>query len=374
MSYRIASFNIEKFSRQAVFSPDEKESKKDLDVIAQIIKENAFDIVAIQEITHPQALKELMEKLSCQYAEQLKRGSKGYDVQNKNAYTQDSYGYRTLYWEGRWAKPYSKYGDKIAEGYAFIWNRKRIRLVTNINDEIFEPRIADYQRCSELVRPPYLGRFMPINSRCEFRLINTHIAYEKPAKFTDTNIISDDDKAIDINDVELRKREFWILIQSVFSKFDMPFDERHHDKNARSLVPYTFLLGDYNLNLNTNGTSSARLTPDMRQVSLMNGKSCILTINEQLTTLRKNFKNITIKEQSESIASEDSYLANNYDHFSYDYNKFTTHGITQPKAGRVLGFNKYQNSENETKYEIYKRRISDHLPIYIDIDIKKKNV
>lgn len=41
--------------------------KKDLDTIGKIIRENQFDIIAIQEIYHKEALKELLEEIAIVY-------------------------------------------------------------------------------------------------------------------------------------------------------------------------------------------------------------------------------------------------------------------------------------------------------------------
>lgn len=61
---RIASFNIQKFSAISVMAKANGETKKDLDTIGRIIRENQFDIIAIQEIYHKEALKELLEKIA----------------------------------------------------------------------------------------------------------------------------------------------------------------------------------------------------------------------------------------------------------------------------------------------------------------------
>ncbi len=219
MGYIIASFNIQKFGKQSVTRDENGEIRKDLDKIAKIIRDNNFDIIAIQEIYHKEALKELLEKISSQYAEDiLKRGN--YNIKTANGISSrmnDSFGYRTKHWEGRWAQPKSHYGGNIQEGYAFIWNRDRIQLVTNMKGDSFEPRIADFGEAGKLARPPFIGRFMPINSRYELRLINTHIVYSIPAKKID----EDEDEAeeetkTDKNDYELRRDEFNILARNIF--------------------------------------------------------------------------------------------------------------------------------------------------------------
>ena len=94
---RIASFNIQKFSALSVMTKANGESKKDLDTIGRIIRENQFDIIAIQEIYHKEALKELLEKIAMQYAieDRLHRGSKSTINPYVGAKTIESYGYRT---------------------------------------------------------------------------------------------------------------------------------------------------------------------------------------------------------------------------------------------------------------------------------------
>ena len=105
MGYRIGSFNIRDFSKSSVYVTKQGESKKDLSVIADIIRENHYDIVAIQEIDHKEALRELLEKISFQYAELNYGDSFRYrnyspnGVYSANSRTAESFGYRTKHWE-----------------------------------------------------------------------------------------------------------------------------------------------------------------------------------------------------------------------------------------------------------------------------------
>ena len=201
LSYRIASFNIRKFSKNAVAEINGKDSRTDVNTLAKIIRDGNFDIIAIQEILHPEALKALLEKVSSQYAENVSLRGGDKELSGVPAYglNQASYGFRTRHWEGRWVKPKSAYGDLAGEGYAFIWNRDRVRLTTNYDGKVFEPRIAEHIhkltyrklpitgrkkiKMDYLVRPPLIGRFVPVNNRrMEIRLINTHITFGVPSK------------------------------------------------------------------------------------------------------------------------------------------------------------------------------------------------
>ena len=93
-SYRLASFNLHKFSTN---------SKKKLDVIGRIIQENDVDILAVQEIFSEEAKNNLVY-----YLNELGKA----------------------HWEGCWDSPNSK-SVSAAEGYAFIWNKDRIELSRN---------------------------------------------------------------------------------------------------------------------------------------------------------------------------------------------------------------------------------------------------
>lgn len=116
---RIASFNIQKLSSNSVKIKSDGETKKDLDTLGRIIRDNPFDIIAIQEIYHKEALKELLKKIAMQYAveERMRRGSKSVVNPYAAGKTSESHGYRTKHWEGRWAVSKSYYGD--TEGYAY---------------------------------------------------------------------------------------------------------------------------------------------------------------------------------------------------------------------------------------------------------------
>ena len=359
MSYKIMSFNIQKFSLVATADS----GKKDMDTIAKIICESGADIVAIQEVFNKEALKNLLEKIDQQYAKEdhLKTGNKNReDITRKSVRTSDVYGYYTKHWEGRWAKPRTGFGDNIAEGYAFLWNRDRIKLVTNYDGEIFEPRIETFSGKNKLVRPPFVGRFMPIHARYEFRLINTHIVFSAPTK------MKDEEESLykpDITDLQLRNSELEQLISSVYTRFDKKqFDVTGNDKNARLLSAYTFLLGDYNLNL-ADGHGS-KISCSLKKYVKEDWE--IVTVNEELTTLKT-------KEPEKKSNNPQDYLANNYDHFSYDEKKLNRQNIAFPETEVIAAYNRYKaNKTDGSQYEQYREKVSDHLPILLTIQINKK--
>ncbi len=356
MSYRIASFNIQKFSGKAAVNAE----KKDLEKIAQIIKENKIDILAIQEILHPDALKYLLKALD--------GTPKTVVPTNTSARTNQVAGFKTAHWEGRWAAPKATYGYGSAEGYAFIWNTTRIELVSNYKNKVFEPRIETFSK-EALARTPMIGRFKPLRCRCEFRLINTHIIFDKPSCFGEEN---SEQYHTDLSTVALRQKELEILLKSVYSKWDDKlYDVNHQDTEARFIVPYTFLMGDYNLNLE----ESPKIREDL--ALYQTGKKNIVTVNKEQTTLKKPSSDPEKAKIDRLKTHVIDHLANNYDHFSYDINKIQNHNIEEPSTKVLYDvFRLYSGDANseQSVFELYRQKISDHLPIVLEFDIRKKRV
>lgn len=370
MSYRIASFNIQNFSEKAATNS----SRKDLDMIAKIIRDNSVDIVAIQEILHKEALKFLIEKIDHQYAleDRFANGVKYYTSIWTDTGTKELAGYCTKHWEGRWASPRSKYSDTVAEGYAFLWNRDRIKLVTDYNGKAFEPQIETYAGKQHLARPPFVGRFMPVNSRYEFRLINTHIVFsaKAPEEQQEEDMMVQHESSI-----ERRKNELLTLLERVYiGVADKVYDINRQDRNARPLSSYTFLLGDYNLNLPLSSTNHSKMTGLDVYID-GSGKHEIITVNKELTTLKQIPSDPEKAEWLKRNPNPADHLANNYDHFSYDIKKLNSHQIHTPTVTVIDAFSLYKNrnesNDCHAEYELYRQKISDHLPILLEIDIQK---
>lgn len=313
MSYKIGSFNMYKF--QAYRS--DNEIKKDLDRIAQIIIEEGFDIVAMQEIFGKTPMDLILRRL----------GSN---------------------WEGHWEQPNSlTYAQ--AEGYAFIWNTKRIELaksVTTTGKRTYQPRIYNQYKIDtlkgqiELARNPLYGRFKPLYENFELRLINTHIMFSKSTS-TEANL----------GDIAMRRNEFEILIKNILAK-------ENSKTYGNNLPAYTILLGDYNLNLNRSWTKYPYL---QEIVTIQDGYSeyNFVTVQDQLTTIKA-------KSNSENNASQienENCFSNNYDHFSYDYDRFNGVGLETQSINTV---EKY----TENDFDKHRKEISDHIPVYIKIDMK----
>ena len=281
MGYKIGSFNLFKFGNT---------EKKDLNLIARIIKNENFDILAIQEAYSRDAIQSLVKMLN-------------------NGSSQ---------WDYRWASP-PKSASSEAEGYAFIWNTDTMELsysnaVSSLSDFYYvvrrtaEPIIFNQYRIDrslgqyELSRNPYYGRFKPKDCFCELRLINTHIRFGADEEEHFAGIKK-------IGQTFQRQNELRILIDSLYRTIS---DRRY----GNHMPSYTIILGDYNLNLNRPWNespyipSNAGLDVDVYHI-IDNGTVVkrVKTVQETKTTLKKN-------------NDETGKYANNYDHFSYDQDEF----------------------------------------------------
>ena len=248
MSVKIASFNMRDFSSNA---------SRDMQVIAKIIIDHSFSIVAMQEVLDEIVIMDLVSILN------HLGGS----------------------WRSSNEKP-QQTNPRKEEQYAFLWNEEKVSLAkqeTIVAGEVVSsevaPCIIDSYRTeggTTLARDPLYGRFWPKGEdHSEIRLINVHIK-------SPNYIIAD------------RNREFIILAEQIYHSYCCK------DIGTRSI--YTIMLGDYNLNLNRQWVNSDYLWHEVYEINDNGSIQLIKTVQDKKTTFGKN--------------STD--FANNFDHFSYD--------------------------------------------------------
>ena len=339
--YRIGSFNIQKFGRNS-------RVKKDIKNIAEIIRN--LDIVAVQEISSKEALKDIMRCLD---------GSIISEGVSATSNAKDSYFYKTRNWESRWAKPISKIGGKSAEeGYAFIWLKRRIELPVNKRGVPSEPDIY----IENTIRPPFCGRFFVKSCNAEIRLINTHIIFRK-SPTEDSEFEGEESSE---NDYEERIREYKILANEIY--------KRVYTEHIGTRQVLTFILGDYNMCLQGSDSSDLRAVMPIEVQRLEYGKHVIKTIQNQKTTIKGRSR-----KNPETIYYGEDNLANNYDHFSYEEKLEDSIGIVGRRMdAEKLYLGKYQDLQDadgnalRNEYEAYRIRISDHFPIIMTVSISKR--
>lgn len=107
MGYRIGSFNLRNLGLTALG----QKSERSLKMIAEIIKREKFDVVALQEV-----LSEGKAFISPNYAKRSIMMELGPG------------------WDFQWANAETSLADTRNEGYAFVWNTRRLRLSTTVLD------------------------------------------------------------------------------------------------------------------------------------------------------------------------------------------------------------------------------------------------
>ena len=350
MGYVIGSFNLRDFNLQAktrdcklVSEQGTKEVSRKFEKIADIIIGEKFDVVAIQEANAEIAIKHLTTLLN----------------RRKNM---------LMEWDYRFDTPRaprsarhnvtSRYKD--VEGYAFIWNIKRLSLLEVKNKDnpriINQYKIKDVIGQTDLLRDPYFIRLTAKGiyggSFFEIRLVNTHIRY---AKSSLDNFCMDSPKQMRIN-------EFKMLVEDVLTHCtDL--------RTGENMPAYTFLLGDYNLCLSNSITGIREET----KVAAKGYNRTFKTVQEKATSLKKPCEREDIRDENEDeddnlvMLLEEDYYANNYDHFTYEakYEK-----QIQLNSSRVDAVDIYYRQENnsQTRLKMYRAEISDHVPIKMNMD------
>lgn len=309
MQYVIGSFNISNMNRT-----------KDFDAISRIIIQSQFDVIAIQEVTTNNAIKDLVNAL--------------------NLLQFDS-------WEGV-CESADSYFQHSNEWYGYIWNKKKLSLIG-------EPWIVKKYKskgiCEDgLVRPPYVARFSPSGllggSFFEIRLINTHILFSKPEHAQD-----------ELRNEALRRKELDLIAKRIYT---FVADKRYGD----NLPAYTFLLGDYNLCLVGNGPRI--------DVAIDMGCNRILKNDQfQPTSLKTpQGEEVTKDEQT---PTQIEFYANNYDHFSYESTMDSRLSFSISRATALEDYLKGFSDKNEGLKE-FRGKVSDHVPIKMVLNLRTKDV
>ena len=301
-----------------------KNSDKDLRAVSDIIKRNSVDILAIQEIFSKAALDSLLNEL----------GEK---------------------WAGKWDSPNSR-SASAAEGYAFVWNKDRISLSERRSGGCFEPVIHNqypHKDFGELIRNPMYGRFaLKSNKQTEIRLINTHIMFSLDRKENDSYNHDSSEKLPGA--VTMRKKEYEILASKILPKIsDKTYDRMWNEIDDTCRVPFTILLGDYNLNLKESGAKDTFIDNPLIVITEGTNEKRIITVQKDLTTLKSDLSN----------AKTEGAYRNNFDHFTYDSNR-----PMEVKCWAV-------DAPNDPKlfngdYQKYRDSVSDHLMVIMNVELK----
>jgi len=336
MGYKVGSFNVHNLS---------KDNGTNLDMIANIILQERFDIVALQEVLDNGKILD---------------GGMGQRVRGEAA-AYESYLLRRLPgYAMRWGASNVKQkatvdenGDNRGEGYAFLWNTRRVELAKHITpsgEQIFNPRIwsqyslkrADGKQ--RLIRDPFYARFKIKGIKQEIRLITTHIYFGSNYA----------------EDLDLRRRELNILAGAIYPRL--------HDKMYGVNTPATtILLGDYNLNLRDSGAKSAF----MNAVVIVDENGMVRSAADIQTDVNvRTFTNIQSQLSTLSSKGEEEVYSNNYDHFTVETDigsrrkSLDRASVSNPHAIKVCDL------QANIDFAEYRKKVSDHLPISIELSYR----
>lgn len=311
MSYHIGSFNIRDFNYSSQDSKGES-IKRDFEKISEIIISEKFDVIAIQEVNSESAIKHLTNVLN----------------KRKNLFREYDFAF------GGDMPTHSK----DPERYGFIWNIKRFRLLDVPNKK--NPMYYINAGGVNLQRPPYYARFtsrgMLGGSNFELRLVNIHIL--------------DADRELD------KINEFDVLVRNVLPRI---CDHQQLSRSCEMMPAYTILLGDYNICLNKGNRAEFKIER-ITQTNYTGKNRSYITVQEKPTSLRVANEQQTIEE----------CYANNFDHFTYEDDLEARLRISD--INRVDALEKYFNSEKtpSEKLSSYREKVSDHVPIIMNFDLK----
>lgn len=326
MAYKIGSFNLKNIGDSALKTNHDRNLSK----IAEIIRNEQYDIVALQEV--------------------LSKGNAFTAVteQNKKAILMELGGESA--WGFTWAHA-EGYSDRRNEGYAFIWNKKRIKLSTyerftlfGIVKEEFKPQMIGTNY--NLARKVYYGRFTPIAlPKVEFRLLCIHTS------------------------PKTCKEELEIIMKQIYPKIEDERIKEHYNGSTS----YTILMGDYNVQLMRDWKvqtdrflqkSVKYLDADIDDIVVAEdwGAKRIITVQDDATTLPQKDPNEYYEPPGEGNYRD---YVNDYDHFSYDVDSFE--GINL-KYNRVDAVIEYCFND----FDLYRDEISDHVPISLEIELNNR--
>lgn len=329
--YKIASFNAWNLSFNA--------SVDKLAYIADIIKNGDFDIVGVQEV----------------FTEGNTWGGASVESDINKRFLK----YNLPGWECRYCKPSkenSRTADVRGEGFFLIWKTSSFKLaeykeINNPEVRIFEPRIINelsndtYKDIPPMARMPMYARFVATNnSQIELRIINVHLF--EGGKTQDG--------------FSGRQEEFWTTINEIYSGVQ-------NRVYGAGVKPYTIILGDYNLIIDDDMAYKAaildRFSPYIERVNTNDNGVNIITRQSKPSTISSPY----IDEDGNEKMPDDPYK-NNYDHFSYDMDRFKSNDV-QVEVRRIDMDEciEEEPKKYETKELEYRKIVSDHVPVVMTI-------
>jgi len=306
MAYTVISFNLRNIYDSARLNRDWK-------AVAEIIRNERADIVAVQEIFSETPMRILCQRL--------------------NAGLLSNWRFRPV--------SRTTCGNSRGEGYAFLWNAKRVDLapIIKVTADGFqsygyhEPEIrTEWSR--SIMRPPCVARFVPVGwcvPFIELRVITTHIIFRENKYLRE--------KGNGLGDTDLRREEYRALSARLFPRV------AKDRQDGRFRPAYTFIVGDYNL-------SQSECTAIDLECQAESG----------LMTTRQNL--------GSTIYPGDDQNPGGYTTHDYDHATCSEHEIPYVQiVERINAPDIYYKHD----FKAYEEHVSDHAPIKMLFDVRSVN-
>lgn len=307
MSYSVVSFNLRNIYDSAM--------NRDWETVAEILKDEHADIVAIQEVFSELPIKYLCKRMNSGFFSdwRFKMVSRG---TCRNA---------------------------RKEGYSFLWNARRVDLSprekvspdgSRVVVGVHEPEVrSEWSR--SLIRPPCVARFVPVGwcvPYIELRVINTHIIHREDAWSRE--------QGNHTPALEMRRDEYRALSERLFPRVG----KYRIDANFRPA--YTFIVGDYNLECVECSAIDAELKTEVKfmRTRQILGSTIYTGTGE---------------------TDPGGYTKHDYDHVSYSDRESAYVQIVQ-RVDAPMSY--YKGNFKE-----YYKQMSDHVPIKMLFDVRHVN-
>jgi endonuclease/exonuclease/phosphatase family metal-dependent hydrolase len=211
-------------------------------------------------------------------------------------------------WEACHGRPGN--GHACDFGFGFLWNTKRIRECSKDSRPII---FEQYKSNIRMQRNPFYGRFtpsgLPGGAFFEIRLIDVHLWWGSNSGQ---------------NDIKQRNEEYKLITNEIHNSIN---NHRYGD----NMPAYTIILGDYNI---------------------------VCFWCNQNNTPNQTVK--TRQEEKTTLSTDKPSFANDYDHFSYDENRFSG---TNVMIERIDSVSKYCQND----FKKHRDKVSDHVPIKLEL-------
>lgn len=336
MSYKIGSFNVRNMSQNA--------TREKIEEIANIIRSERFQIVALQEVL----CKNITYGQDGSISTMVEPGDGNEPIASLLMYLGPN-------WKACFGAP--KQERTAKEGYAFLWDSNYFHLpvavLNNGSSRTYYPRIYNNYKIrkrehqNELIRNPLFARFVPNSQpKMEIRIINTHIYFGKDRT----------------EDYLKRVKEFDVISQNIYPDVSDRLYWGEEECDIGSF--FTIMIGDYNLNLLRPWNKQPFLPLEKFEIDDRGRIKIMRVFQESKTTLKKPSDEEEVREN----------YSQNYDHTTYDTERFSSLGVDGSRTGikcntRVVdAVRKYHKNDFKDYYD----KISDHIPICFEFENNAK--